>query len=642
MNSKKKFVITISSLVAVIAIAIVAIVAVFAVSNAGVNQSLTVRYTATDISATVKANYIVGSTSTAMVTEDGENELVFRPTDTEGGSLSPEEDNIALDTKNHSIVFEYIFTNDSNSIDVAIALDTTGFSVTNMNIGYAYSYSQITDTANMPTTDSFEPMMILGEKNENGAFETLYVYVKATIANLANNASFEGNMDFALTKATPVKLAFANTSGATNSVLLQTRIIPANTNIKSLPRPIFADGKVYTWFTTDSLETMVNLPLNTDTDTTIYAGVAPYLVSVSNDGITTVENFSDEAIYVSANSGATFSFGAKDYTKSGDEYLVVNAGQTVKISGGASASNVNWATSVSYGTSNVDVLIDKPSDISTKLFYSAYGAYPQTYVGNSLNSTLSSASLTATGKSYTTDINRTATTLIEYSYNGKLYAKLENSLTASTNMEFSTGESIEDNQTYFFIVEPIVAKAYEQNADGSYTMMTLEIMGSMTFSKNNSEGNNSWQNSDLRTYLNDEFLNESGLADVVVEQSITNTDYFGTSPTSENTTDKIWLASLEDMLNWFDTSNTLEDFINSQSTVEFSKDREIPPSDMARATFVMNSSTTRYNGGMYLLRTAGTSTNYVCGVSIAGVIATNSIYYASAYEGFCPVFAINL
>ncbi len=645
MNSKKKFVITISSLVAVIAIAVVTIVAVFAARNAGVNQTLTVRYTATDVSATVRANYIVGSTTTAMLTDDGVDNLVFRPTSETGGSLSPEADNIALDTKSHSIVFEYIFTNDSNSIDVAIDLDTTAFSTTNMNIGYAYSYSKIADTSNMPLTSSFEPMMILGEAKENGDFDTLYIYVKATVANLANDASFEGSMDFALTKATPVKLSFANVADATNSVLLQTRLIPANTNIDNLPIPTFADGKLYTWFSTDALETMVALPLNASADITIYAGLAPYSVAVSN-GVTTIENLSNEAIYVSSDSGATFSFGSSYYTKSGNEYFVVNEGQKLNVSGGSTAAQVSWATPVSALPSNVNVFTDRPSDIETKLFYSAYGAYPQTFVGSSLNAMLSNAVLTATGKSYTTDINGTATTLVEYSYNGKLYAKLNGvSNYSGSGVKFSTGETVAKNQTYFFVVEPIVAKAYQKNSDGTFTMMTLEIMGSKAFNaygdeEDNDEYDNSWQNSDLRAYLNSSFLNESGLSEVVVSQSITNTDHYGYSPASGNTTDNIWIASAEEILNWSGSGSSLDTLINDYYLSD-SNDalRKRKPSDMALATYAYYYSSN--DAGYYYLRSAGGGYDSVCYVSPVVSVATSGSYLNTG-NGFCPAFAINL
>ncbi len=679
MNSKKKFVITISSLVAVIAIAVVTIVAVFAASNAGVNQTLTVRYTATDVSATVKANYIVGTTSTAMLTEDGAEELVFRPTDEEGGSLSPEAENIPLDTKTNSVVFEYIFTNDSNSIDVAIDLDTTGFSVTNMNIGYAYSYSKITDTANMPLADSFEPMMILGEAKEEGAFETLYVYVKATIANLANDASFEGNMDFALTKANPVKLSFANITDATNAALFETRIIPANTNIDSIPAPIFADGEIYTWFIDESLETTVSYPLNKNADLTVYAGLSLYtLTNASAMGMDVIvfDNLTNDKFYVStgnvthfayANSALNLGLSLSDnpvpniHSVSNGEYLIAEPGQKIVLVPSSSVSS----------TDDIVVSNIQPTDISTKLFYSTYGAYPQSFVGDSMNETLKTASLTATGKTYTTDLGswtndanldvgmgtpgvHTAT-LVEYSYNGTLVAKLDSAKNCSEfagadfSYAFNNGTIAENGSTYFFYVEPILAKAMQKNANGTYTMLTVDVIGSRAFTLYGTEDggtyDNSWKNSDIRAYLNSTFLQESGLSDIVIETTNKNTDYYNTSPDDEDTNDKIWLASLEEMLSWLGLSDRLEECVENYYLEGIVSDLTYPQiSDMAVATygykFPINSNGYSYSSAAWL-RSPGCDTSLVSLV-VEGLVFAYVLGYYDAFLGFCPAFAINL
>ena len=153
MRPKKKLLITAMSLLSVLTLSVIAIVAIFAAMNNNIQTGLTIRYTAVDVSATVRANYIVGSTRIPMVTNSGEEEIVFKPDTESSDSFTPPESNeIELSTSTDYVVFEYIFTNDSNSIDVAIDLDATAFSVTNMDISYAYSYSRITNMATMPTT----------------------------------------------------------------------------------------------------------------------------------------------------------------------------------------------------------------------------------------------------------------------------------------------------------------------------------------------------------------------------------------------------------------------------------------------------------------------------------------------------------
>ena len=620
MNSKKKFIITITSLVCVIIASIVTIVAIFAMRNAVVDQKFSVRYTATDVSATVRANVIVGDSSTPMIDDNGNDELVFLASDTEGGALFPTDDEIFLSTIDSSVVFEYIFTNDSSDIDVKVDIDTTNFTLSNMAVGYSYSYTQITNTASMPLTDSFEPMMILGEDDEGGVYNSLYVYVKATISDLSQDASFEGSVEFALTPATPVMLSFANAEDATNALLFQTRVIPANANIDSLPVPTFADGKLYTWYGSDALETAVSYPLSFSANSTVYAGIVPYLVTVSNSK-TTIKNLLDDSIFVSAASGVTYTYGPSEYTKSGNEYFVLSGGQQMTIS----------------STSNISVLKDKPSDISTKLFYSAYGAYPQTYVGSTLNETLKSATLTATGKSYTTDINGTTVVLNEYNYNGKLYAKLDGiSKVANSEAKFSTGETVANNQIYFFYVEPIVAKAQCQNSNGTFTMMTLDILGSKAFKKSASD--NAWKNSDLRVYLNDTFLNESGLADIVVEQSINNIDYYNSSTSTANTTDKIWIASVQEILDW-STGGAYGTYKSGVVNDSYNANRTKKASDMARATHVYYYPS--YGAGYYILRTPGNVNETSFGVGRDGRITYDYATY-NEHSGFCPVFAVRI
>ena len=559
MGSKKKLILAISSFSFVLVTAIVAVVAIFAAQNQGVQTTFRISYTAKNVAASVRANYTVGATTTAMLTDSGEDELVFLPEMAEGtGKLSPETDNIALEDET-SVVLEYIFSNDSDTVDVAISLDTSAFVLDNMRVSYAYSYSRITNYATMPTDDSFEPMVILGKTDENGDYDTLYVYMKVEVDNLANDASFTGNILYNLDRATPVKLEFENVSTALNKVLMQARYIPSGTNIKDLPRPNLGDDVLYVW-ALDVSEGMMSYPLVASTDVVVYAIVAPYVETVDyGEWVTTktIKNVSDKPIFIETSSGADFTYGGAGYIIPNNEYIILNPDQEVCV----------WE---SNDLAMARVVGGAPSDLEDRMFYSAYGEYPQTYVGNQLNEVLKSASLTPTGKTYRMGVTSSYTSTTpyaerleeyaEYIYNGKKYVKVENSSTISDynsndptssdghkKIPFSDGTYLVEGATYFFEVEPIVVRAMQKNQDGTFTVQSLKML----FDSPLANDTNLWEESNLRDYMNTVFLTDAMLEQYVVESEVKNNSLTSIKDGSgDSTTDKIWIASLEEFVTW--------------------------------------------------------------------------------------------
>ena len=625
MRANKKLIVSLSALLVVMAAVITVVVAIFAAASQGVKTTFRVKYTAVDVSATVRANFIVGETSTPMLTEDNQSYITFRPNHPSyDASLSPNLEEIEIEASDGCVVFEYIFTNDSNSVEIAIDLDVTEFIAHNMDVSYAYSYSKIADTSNMATTSSFEPMAILGKERENEEFSTLYVYVKISISNYSNDASFEGDMRFSLTQTESVKLDFENVSGALNSLLFETRYIPINTNIEELPKLNFGDSKYYAWFEDSELTTMFAVPFKTDKDLLLYAGETSYLSFVSSDGTyttTVIENIVDDKIYVSAPTGASFTYDKTQYKITGEQYLVVEPGKDVKVIENSA-------------TSNVVVLTEKPADIDTKLFYSAYGEYPQAYVGTELNEILKNASLTETSEKFTTDINGVTTELKVYLYDGKKYAKLENSKSYRQG-KFSTGETVANDVTYFFHIEPIVATAMQKNINGTYTMMTVNILGSQKFDSSK----NTWETSSIRQYLNGVFLQESGLSNIVIETTIENNvqgnfeDGSGVS-----TTDSIWIASAEEILTWSGVGDEVGS-LKSQGSISTNSTLRIKnASDLVIATYSSVSSGSYCN---YYLRSIGGTSDRISYVNTEGVVYASQ-RYTYTYNGFCPTFAVNL
>lgn len=725
MKTKKKLIISVSALVAVVAIMVVAIVAILAVPNADVEQAFTVKYTATDVSATIRANTVVGSTRTALQTESGDEEIVFRPTDEEQTKTFTISE-INLDTKSHSTVFEYIFTNDSNSVDVAVCM-LREFSKENMSVRYSFSYEQIEDVSDLSLTTTFAPMMVLGEEKESGAYHTLYMYVKATVVNLANNANLNGGLTFYLTKDEPVKLNFENTTTATNASLFGTWIVPKTfadgTGDSSdhaytfgLPQPIFSSGN-YTWYTDSALTTKLDYPFMFDEDTTIYAGTTDYTIECIADfayiddevcycesEALLIENTSSDKLYVKSDCVKQFYYSKNfviDYdVTNGDtidvitptvhrlfanEYLIIAPGEKVEIRYDFQTVWTNIDDNGKKIFEQFGVTKTQPADISTKLFYASYGAYPQVYVGDDLNNTLrsSTTTLTPTGKSYTVDMGSSWTndesivlnvngnksgihtaTLVEYTYNGMTVAKLDSAKTIYDFAGSAAGDyliyefnnglvSAKDGGTYFFFVEPILTKAMQYNASGTYTVQTCDVIGSRAFTLCGPEEqagtwDNSWENSDIRAYLNTIFLSESGLADLVVETTISNPDHYNTSPCDGDTTDKIWLASLDEIVTWLGKGDQLEKIIEDGQMMVDELDNDIifpQISDMALASYgykkkyVIDGDT--FNSSFFWLRSPGYY-DYIVGIVVEGGVRAYGGEYYIAFVGFCPAFNINL
>lgn len=325
----------------------------------------------------------------------------------------------------------------------------------------------------------------------------------------------------------------------------------------------------------------------------------------------------------------------------------------------------------------ITVTKTKPADIDEKLFYATYGAYPQTYVGDALNNELKAASssdLVPTGKTYTVDMGSSTVdgytgsfygsgrkgvhtaTLVEYTYNGMTVAKLDSAMTYTQPFGIKQGCSfnnysvVVDGETYFFFVEPILTRAMQKNENGTYTVQTCQVIGSMAFNLKGTEGyDNSWENSRIRDYLNSTFLAESGLTDIVVETTIKNNNLWNTSPCDEDTTDKIWLASCEEILAWNGVSDRVDELVKGEIIyIKNALERNHEISDMAVATFCLKQSSDDYgNVTRIWLRTSGLDTSTVCimdnyEVAIDAGEGEDPITYYWADIGFCPCFAVNL
>ena len=186
MSKSKKVIITLSIVCAVVIIALVTVVSVWAATSQTVTNQLTVRYTATNVSASVKAEYKLAGTSTWQ----DMGSISFAPTDdSTTKSLAAKE--ITLTDTSTSVLFRYTFTNDgSNSI--LLSLDQRNLpTATNINVGY-----MLTDTNNDPSSFS----ETFASSNIIAGGRTRYVFIKVEIKSLAFDATYSGTLSWLLAR----------------------------------------------------------------------------------------------------------------------------------------------------------------------------------------------------------------------------------------------------------------------------------------------------------------------------------------------------------------------------------------------------------------------------------------------------------
>lgn len=212
MSTKKKLIISLTSLAVILVVAIVSVVAVFAALNTEVTSSFNISYTAQGVEATIKANYriaTIGEESvgsyTVLKEKDSTNEqIVFAGTETESGEKTKsfedlEEKSI---TKNQYFVFKYEIKNDSADVDMKVAYNIANTETPkNFNVYYAFTTEEgdltsSLDVANLSTSDVFKSSFTEATIEKSG---TGYLYVVFTIENTDKNATFEGTSNWTLT-----------------------------------------------------------------------------------------------------------------------------------------------------------------------------------------------------------------------------------------------------------------------------------------------------------------------------------------------------------------------------------------------------------------------------------------------------------
>ena len=177
-----------------------------------------------------------------------------------------------------------------------------------------------------------------------------------------------------------------------------------------------------------------------------------------------------------------------------------------------------------------------------------YGLYPQTNINNASLIASLNALLAPESNGW-------------YLYNNEYYAKIIASPN-DANYQFDNGDAIVSGETYWFKCEPITWDVLSNN-DGRYYLLSSMLLDAHCFynqvTNRTVEGitiyPNNYEYSDIRNWLNNEFLNS---AFALNNTFIQNTNVDNSAPTTNssvnpyacnNTTDKVFLPSYQDYIN---------------------------------------------------------------------------------------------
>ena len=188
MSTQKKTIIALSAVIAVILIALITVVSVWAASSQTVSSTLTVTYSATNVSATVKGDYMrQGDEDYTSI-----GSVEFKATEaSQTKSISSSSADVSLTDQKLYVIFRYTFTNDSDSLAYKVTL-TNNVTTKSDNISVKYASSANDDLTNEGITGA-----TLSEFTVAGG-ETVYAYILVNLDDITNNASYSANVGWNL------------------------------------------------------------------------------------------------------------------------------------------------------------------------------------------------------------------------------------------------------------------------------------------------------------------------------------------------------------------------------------------------------------------------------------------------------------
>ena len=261
-----------------------------------------------------------------------------------------------------------------------------------------------------------------------------------------------------------------------------------------------------------------------------------------------------------------------------------------------------------------------------------YGIYPQTVVTNTtLINALNTLQPSVNNKYY----------LYEDTY----YVKVTSSIFSNETYTFNNGNAILNNTEYWFECNPITWNVLSAS-NGTYYLLSSVLLDVQKYYDdytnriidNKTVYANNYEYSDIRKWLNEDFYNDAFILNNHYIQSTaldnkTTTNDSNNKYISNNTTDKVYLPSYQDYLNYnygFGTTNTL------------SSSRECKTTDYTRAIGAWCSKEKGFeNNGTYWTRSPSSLYYYTAwNVNSGGYISN----YAVDGNSHCvrPAITINL
>ena len=282
-----------------------------------------------------------------------------------------------------------------------------------------------------------------------------------------------------------------------------------------------------------------------------------------------------------------------------------------------------------------------------------FGKYPQTYVGDAMNTTLEAwYTNQPVAETYTAYKGRTTTSPYElnepvvynaYEYiDGNTYCRVpEADLYNSGAKTFNDGTTIVNGETYWFKVEPIQWRVLTENYTDtenstpvSYLLSEYVLSGNTTFNPSTSNTNHTHYSAEtnaLRPFLNEVFFADAFTAEeqaLIAQRTLTDADLDGIGSVGD-------IASTEPLSvfapTYYDMIET--DYGFNTSSSNYDQQRRASATDFAMANYAYKSTSTSFQdihgigASYYWTSSAASAANNACIVSDYGYVGYEYVYY---------------
>ncbi len=186
MNLKKKYVLKFSAYFSFVVIAVLFLINVLLPQNIYAS-GFSLKYQSKGVSASVEAGYFVGGQKYQMKASSQETIVNISTNGVQSGAFLT-NDEIVLDAKTASVVFEYKVTNTASDNKMLVSAFAGALELENMKIDYISSFEPLNDFENIKFEDELKSIVLDAETY-------VYVYARIMVVELADDASFNGSIN---------------------------------------------------------------------------------------------------------------------------------------------------------------------------------------------------------------------------------------------------------------------------------------------------------------------------------------------------------------------------------------------------------------------------------------------------------------